>query len=185
MANTSLKAPPCNLKWQHFAEKVLEEVGLREEDELYKDFLDALSSVPRSEFVDKALSLRASEDVSLPIGFGQTISKPSTVVTMLVLAGKLKGKKVLEVGCGSGYCSALMSVLGAEVYAVEYNSYLAQRARERLDKLGFYNIILRCGNGLRGWSEHSPYDVIIVSAAFKEIPKALYNQLKPQGGTII
>lgn len=93
--------------------------------------------------------------------------------------------RILEIGCGSGYCSAVMAAAGATVFAVEYVGLLAQKTRRLLDELGFYNILVRSGDGRRGWAEHAPYDAIIVSTAFDQIEPELIGQLRNPGGTMV
>lgn len=170
--------------WLRFAQEILEKAGILDDD-TQEVLLSAFATVPRNLFIEGAFNLRATQDVSLPIGFGQTISKPSTVARMLGLVGIRPGMRVLEVGCGSGYCSAVMSACGATVFAVEYNGLLAQRTRKLLDGLGYNEIILRNGDGRRGWKEHAPYDAIVVSAAFEFIESELIKQLKPNGGRLV
>lgn len=176
--------PTPSLRWVRFAEQVVEKAGVLD-DEVAQTLIRALASVPRDRFVESGFNLRAAEDISLPIGFGQTISKPSIVARMLALVGISKGMKVLEVGCGSGYCSAIMAATGATVFAVEYVGLLAQRTRRLLDTMNFQNIIIRRGDGRRGWTEHAPYDAIVVSAAFDRVEPELLAQLKSPGGRLV
>lgn len=170
--------------WIRFAENVVEQAGILDE-EVAETLVKAFASVPRDQFLESGLSLRATDDVALPIGFGQTISKPSTVARMLGLIGLRRGMRVLEVGCGSGYCSAVMAAAGAQVYAVEYVGLLAQRTRKLLDRMYFQNILVRRGDGRRGWAEHAPYDAIVVSAAFEEMEPELISQLVSPGGRMV
>lgn len=170
--------------WVRFAENVVEKAGILDET-VAETLTRAFASVPRDQFVEGALNLRATDDIALPIGYGQTISKPSTVARMLGLIGLRRGMRVLEVGCGSGYCSAVMAAAGAQVYAVEYVGLLAQRTRKLLDALSFQNILVRRGDGRRGWAEHAPYDAIVVSAAFESIEPELVSQLVNPGGRMV
>jgi protein-L-isoaspartate(D-aspartate) O-methyltransferase len=147
--------------------------------------IDAFAAVPRDRFVAEAFNLSAMDDNALPIGYGQTISKPSTVARMLALIGIRKGMTVLEIGCGSGYCSAVMAAAGARVFAVEYVGLLAQKTRRMLDSMNYQNIIIRRGDGRRGWAEHAPYDAIVVSAAFQNIEPELLKQLVSPGGRLV
>jgi protein-L-isoaspartate(D-aspartate) O-methyltransferase len=146
--------------------------------------LEAFSVVPRESFIEEAFSSRAYEDVSLPIGFGQTISRPSTVAKMLSVLNLNCGTRVLEIGSGSGYLTALLAALGCHVYAIEKIGALAQFARRKLDELGYQQIMLRQGDGLRGWKDESPFNAIIISTAFSEIPTALLDQLDQNGQLI-
>lgn len=170
--------------WIRFAESVVDKAGILDE-EVAATLVRAFAAVPRDQFVEAGLSLRATEDNSLPIGFGQTISKPSTVARMLGLIGLRRGMRVLEVGCGSGYCSAVMAAAGAQVFALEYVGLLAQRTRKLLDRLNFQNVLIRRGDGRRGWLEHAPYDAIVVSAAFESIEPELVSQLVNPGGRMV
>ncbi|RMG45237.1 MAG: protein-L-isoaspartate(D-aspartate) O-methyltransferase [Candidatus Dadabacteria bacterium] len=170
--------------WQKFAESIVEKAGVLDE-ETARVLTAAFAAVPRDQFVEHAFNRRAAEDNALPIGFGQTISRPSTVARMLGLIGLSRGMRILEIGCGSGYCSAVMAAAGAQVFAIEYIPLLAQATRRRLDKLNFQNILIKAGDGRRGWREHAPYDAIVVSAAFEQIEPELIAQLKSPGGRMV
>jgi protein-L-isoaspartate(D-aspartate) O-methyltransferase len=170
--------------WIRFAENVVERAGVIEEDTA-ETLIHAFSAVPRDQFVAEAFNLRATEDTALPIGYGQTISKPSTVARMLALIGLRPGLRVLEIGCGSGYCSAVMAAAGASVFAVEFVGLLAQQTRRKLDALNFQNVLIRRGDGRRGWAEHAPYDAIVVSAAFETMEPELVAQLVNPGGRMV
>ena len=170
--------------WLRFAQDIVEKAGVIDEDTA-ETLVYAFAAVPRDRFVPEALNLRATEDNALPIGYGQTISKPSTVARMLALIGIRPGMKVLEIGCGSGYCSAVMAAAGAQVYAVEYVGLLAQQTRKRLDAMGYQNLLIRNGDGRRGWAEHGPFDAIVLSAAFETIEPELVSQLVNPGGRMV
>jgi len=170
--------------WLRFAEDIVDSVGILD-DETADTLVGAFASVPRDRFVAEAFNTRAQEDTALPIGYGQTISKPSTVARMLGLIGLRRGMKVLEIGCGSGYCSAVMAAAGAQVFAVEYVGLLAQKTRKLLDELNFQNVLIRRGDGRRGWLEHQPYDAIVISTAFETIEPELVSQLVNPGGRMI
>jgi protein-L-isoaspartate(D-aspartate) O-methyltransferase len=170
--------------WLRYAGEIVAKAGVIDEDTA-ETLTQALASVPRDRFVASAFNLRAAEDLALPIGFGQTISKPSTVARMLALIGLRAGMRVLEIGCGSGYCSAVMAAAGAQVYALEYVGLLAQQTRKRLDAMNFQNILIRRADGRRGWLEHAPYDAIVVSAAFETIEPELVSQLVNPGGRMV
>lgn len=159
----------------------LREEGIRDER-----VLEAMRSVPRHLFIDEALSSRAYEDTALPIGNGQTISQPYIValMTQTLLAGGRPGK-VLEVGTGSGYQTAVLSSLVDAVYSVERIEPLMKQARRRLHELGCRNVQIRLSDGSWGWKEHAPYDAIIVTAAPLEVPKSLLEQLAPGGRLVI
>ena len=148
--------------------------------------LRAVAEVPRALFVPDALRDDADADRPLPIGWGQTISQPFVVAYMterLHLAGD---ERVLEVGTGSGYQTALLAHLAAEVYSIEILPELAARARALLvDALGLLNVRLRTGDGALGWPEEAPFDRIIVTAAPPEVPPDLVAQLAPGGRLIL
>lgn len=141
----------------------------------------ALASVPREVFIDPSLFARADEDLSLPIGYGQTISKPTTVVRMLSSLCLSPEERVLEVGVGSGYVLALLGKMGVCAYGIERFAPLARLARGRLDRLGLQDVLLKVGDGMKGWPEVGPFDAIVVSAAVDGIPNELLSQLSPKG----
>lgn len=146
--------------------------------------LEAFGLVPHHEFVLPENKDEAYSDIPLPIGEGQTISQPSLVAAM-TQALQLKGdEKVLEIGTGSGYQAAILSLLVKEVYTVERIESLAERAKRLLKQLGYNNVTVVVGNGTAGLPQFSPFDAIIVTAAASEIPKPLIEQLK-EGGRII
>lgn len=147
--------------------------------------LHAFDAIPRHMFVPDAVRHRAYEDVALPLGHGQTISRPRAHALHLELSGLSGSERVLEVGTGSGYQTALLSQLAAQVYSVETVAELADAAGRRLRKLGLRNVILRTGDGSAGWPEHAPYDVILCGAAAPRIPEPLIEQLAPGGRAII
>lgn len=157
---------------------------LREEGITDERVLAAMREVPRHLFVEEALASRAYEDSALPIGFGQTISQPYIValMTQALLAGR--PKKVLEIGTGSGYQTAVLAALVEEVYTVERMEPLMKLARKRLRELGCHNVHVKLYAGGVGWPEHAPYDGILVTAAASELPQPLLAQLAP-GGTLV
>lgn len=142
---------------------------------------DALRRVPRHLFAPNARVTEAYRNSALPIGWGQTISQPS-VVAMMTEALELKGhERVLEIGTGSGYQAAILSLLASEVFTVEIVAPLGESARTILEELGYSNVHVRIGDGSLGWIEHAPFDRIIVTAAAPSIPKALADQLADPG----
>jgi len=143
--------------------------------------LSALRKVPRHLFVPSDLRNHAYDDEPLPIGEGQTISQPYIVAYMTELLSLGRDDKVLEVGTGSGYQTAVLAEIVREVYSVEMIDALSRRARATLDGLGYWNVVFRTGDGTLGWSEHAPFDAILVAAAPDEIPSALESQLKVGG----
>jgi protein-L-isoaspartate(D-aspartate) O-methyltransferase len=159
---------------------------LKEQGILNIDVLAVMKSLPRHLFVEEALASRAYEDTALPIGHGQTISQPFIVARMteILLEGSPK-KKVLEVGTGSGYQTAVLSRLVDRVFSVERISLLQNQARERFYNLKLNNIRLKHSDGNWGWEENAPYDSIIVTCAPEHVPENLLKQLAPGGRLVI
>jgi len=145
----------------------------------------ALLRVPRHLFVPGQLALAAYQDTPLPIGFDKTVSQPFIGALMLHLLGVAPGDRVLEIGTGLGYQAALLAELGARLWTVEIVEEFASEAGLRLSTLGYDGIALRVGDGSRGWAEHAPFDHILVTAAAKEPPRALVEQLAPGGRMVI
>ena len=159
----------------------LEEKGIRNER-----VLEAMRMTPRHLFVDEALASRAYEDTALPIGHKQTISQPYVVARMTeAIIKDGVPVKVLEVGTGSGYQGAILAALIKDVYTVERVEPLYQQARRRAMELGIHNIRFKLSDGAWGWESYAPYDAIVVTAAPKEIPKALIEQLAENGRLVI
>lgn len=148
--------------------------------------LDVILKTPRHLFVDEALAHRAYEDTSLPIGHNQTISQPYMVgrMTELLLAGGPLDK-VMEIGTGSGYQTAVLAQLVERVFSVERIQSLQERAKERLLELNLRNVVFRWGDGWEGWPALAPYNGIIVTAAAPDVPQALLDQLAPGGRLVI
>ncbi|PTU75398.1 protein-L-isoaspartate(D-aspartate) O-methyltransferase [Pseudomonas mangrovi] len=148
--------------------------------------LEVIRRTPRHLFVDEALAHRAYEDTALPIGHNQTISQPYMVGRMtelLLAAGPLD--KVMEIGTGSGYQTAVLAQLVERVFSVERIQSLQDRAKERLAELKLRNVVFRWGDGWEGWNALGPYNGIIVTAAAAEVPQALLDQLAPAGRLVI
>jgi protein-L-isoaspartate(D-aspartate) O-methyltransferase len=159
-------------------------------DEIGKDSLDehvrtAMMRVPRHMFVPAQLASVAYHDGPLPIGFDKTISQPFIGALMLDLLDLEPGQKVLEVGTGLGYQAAIMAELGAHVWSVEIVEEFASEAGMRLLALGFADVAVRVGDGSRGWTEHAPFDRILVTAAASAPPQLLLEQLAPGGLMVI
>jgi len=147
--------------------------------------LEAMSKIPRHLFVEEALADQAYNDNPLPIGEMQTISQPY-MVALMTDALDLKGReKVLEIGTGSGYQSALLAELADQVFSIERIASLANHARRILDELGYYNVAIRVGDGTYGWKEEAPFDAIIVTAGAPEIPMPLVEQLAVGGRLVV
>jgi protein-L-isoaspartate(D-aspartate) O-methyltransferase len=147
--------------------------------------LGAMSRVPRHEFVPERYCNQAYEDHPLPIGEGQTISQPYIVALMLDALALTPADRVLEIGTGSGYVTALLGELAAEVFSVERHAPLAGQARELLVRLGYTNVTTIVGDGSQGFPEAAPYDAIVVSAAADEVPRALIAQMAEGARMII
>jgi protein-L-isoaspartate(D-aspartate) O-methyltransferase len=147
--------------------------------------LDVMARVPRERFVDEALRPRAYGDHALPTAEGQTISQPWIVARMLELARLEPTHRVLEIGTGSGYQTALLAMLVERVFSVERKHALQRQARHRLDELGISNVALRHGDGSLGWQEFAPYDRVLVAAAAPRVPEALKAQLGKRGLLVI
>ena len=147
--------------------------------------LSAMATTPRHVFVDEALRERAYDDHPLPIGLGQTISHPYTVALMTE-ALELQGtERVLEIGTGSGYQTAILAKLCANVFSIERIAALATRARRVLDQLSLYNVALRVGDGTIGWNAEAPFDAIIVTAGTPQLPRPLLSQLRAGGRLVV
>jgi protein-L-isoaspartate(D-aspartate) O-methyltransferase len=146
--------------------------------------LEAMSRVPREEFVPQESRARAYEDEPLAIGGGQTISQPYMVAVMTAALQLKASDKVLEIGTGCGYQAAILSCLSKEVYSVELRPDLAHTAAERLQRLGYANVHVHCGDGSAGLPEFAPYDAILVAAAAEKVPEPLLQQLR-EGGRLV
>ena len=143
--------------------------------------LDAMKKVNRHEYVQENFERLAYSDRPVPIGFGQTISQPYIVAFMSHKLNVASHHKVLEIGTGSGYQAAILAELSDHVYTIEIIPELAKRAEKVLKKNDYDNITIRIGDGYKGWPEHAPFDRIMVTAAPKEIPEKLVEQLAPGG----
>jgi protein-L-isoaspartate(D-aspartate) O-methyltransferase len=147
--------------------------------------LEAMRQVPRHLFVAPELQRAAYADRPLPIGYGQTISQPYIVALMTEALQLRAGAKVLEVGTGSGYQAAVLSELTPRVLTIEIIHALGEEARQRLQRLGYYTVRVRIGDGYFGWPEEAPFDGIIVTCAAGHIPPPLVDQLRPGGRMVI
>jgi protein-L-isoaspartate(D-aspartate) O-methyltransferase len=159
-------------------------------EELGKDALDsglrrALLRVPRHLFVPHQLAVAAYQDTPLPIGFDKTVSQPFIVALMTDLLEVRPDDRVLDVGTGLGYQAAILSKLARQVWTVEIVEEFATEAEARLRRLGSPNVAIRTGDGSRGWAEHAPFDRILVAAAAEEPPRALLDQLTPEGRLVM
>jgi protein-L-isoaspartate(D-aspartate) O-methyltransferase len=171
---------------EEYAKQRRELVGqLRSQGIKNQDVLDALLKVPRHRFVPDSHRHLAYQNRPLPIGQDQTISQPFIVGYMTEAAEIGSGEKVLEIGTGSGYQAAVLAELAKEVYTIEIIPQLADGARSLLREMGYKNVQVKTGNGYEGWTEHAPFDAIVVTAAPDEVPKALVEQLAVRGKMVI
>ncbi|HVY24117.1 MAG TPA: protein-L-isoaspartate(D-aspartate) O-methyltransferase [Steroidobacteraceae bacterium] len=157
------------------------------EQGIYNDaVLQQIRQVPRHMFVDEALATRAYENTALPIGMGQTISQPYIVARMTeALFENATPRKVLEIGTGCGYQTAVLAGLVSSLYSVERIKELQDRAKKTLSQLNIRNVYFKHGDGFKGWAGHAPYDAILCAAAPTEVPDALLKQLAANGRLII
>ena len=174
---------------ERLIDQILDEMRLTADytglDGLSEKTLTALRKVPREDFVPENERRLAFANHPLPIGHAQTISQPYIVALMTELLALTPQSRVLEIGTGSGYQTAMLAELAGEVYSIEVIKELAETARERLQRMGYHNVHVRHGDGHAGWPEAAPFDAIIVTAAADEIPPALVDQLKPEGRLVI
>ncbi|MBN1836905.1 MAG: protein-L-isoaspartate(D-aspartate) O-methyltransferase [Spirochaetales bacterium] len=175
-----MQEPAANPLARRMVQAQIRARGIRDER-----VLDVMSRLPRESFVSGAVAADAYGDFPLSIGYGQTISQPYMVALMtqeLALSGD---ERVLEVGTGSGYQTAILAELALEVYTIELVGPLLRRARRTLDRLGCANVHFKVGDGSRGWPEAAPFDRIIVAAAASSVPHALTEQLADNGIMVI
>jgi protein-L-isoaspartate(D-aspartate) O-methyltransferase len=176
-------------KHKHLLEQVQNEAGYTASytgrEKFSEQVMSAMAKVLRENFVAPEYLPFAYNNAPLPIGYGQTISQPYIVALMTDILDLTPDSVVLEIGTGSGYQAAILSLLAKKVYTIEKVKELAASAKKRLHELGYDNIETRCRNGYRGWAEKAPFDAIIVTAAATHIPPALIEQLKPGGRMII
>ncbi len=147
--------------------------------------IEAMRAVPRHRFIPEAYRAQAYEDCAVSLDLGQTVSQPYIVGLMTRLLDPRESERILEIGTGSGYQTAILARLARSVYTVERLSVLGQRARETLESLGYDNIHYLIGDGHRGWPVEAPFDGIIVTAAPSDLPDALFRQLTPGGRMVI
>jgi protein-L-isoaspartate(D-aspartate) O-methyltransferase len=170
-------------RYERLRRQLIETIRDRGIDDL--EVLRAFDTVPRHAFLPDAVQHRAYEDAALPIGYGQTASQPSLQALYLQLLRLQPGERVLEVGTGSGYQTALLARLAGHVYSVERVRELSARARAAIDALRIDNVALLVGDGTIGWSRFAPYDAILVAAGAPSIPAALVDQLARGGRMLI
>ncbi|MFQ5645743.1 MAG: protein-L-isoaspartate(D-aspartate) O-methyltransferase [bacterium] len=176
--NEGFPAPPARVVKRMMDEQLIAR-GISD-----KRVLEAMRQIPRHLFVDDAFYNRAYDDCPLPIGDKQTISQPYMVATMSELLELEGTEKVLEIGTGSGYQTAVLAALAGQVYSVERIPDLAHKAQERLEFLGYDNVHIKVDDGCLGWEEFQPYGAILVAASSPRIPESLIEQLK-EGGRLV
>ena len=150
-----------------------------------ENVLEVMRRLPRHFFVPEALKAQAYKDNALPISANQTISQPFIVARMTELLELDERSRVLEIGAGSGYQTAVLASLAGRIYAIERIPVLAQEAQDRLERLGFRNVTLRCADGTNGWETYAPFDGILVAAGGPVVPEPLLKQLKTGGRIVI
>lgn len=192
MTSCNAQADTRNQKHPGFAERTEDRNDLVNEIARYRGIdihdekvLDAMRTVPRHLFVPQELQLFAYINNPLPIGYNQTISQPVIVASMTQMLKVLEGQKILEIGTGSGYQAAILAELDCEVYTIEIVPELGKRSRDLLAELGYSNVHVKIGDGYEGWEEHAPFDKIIVTCAPEKVPKALIDQLAPDGRIVV
>lgn len=188
MNNTWQEEEYAELRQEMVAEVMImaEEISLTYGGaELSQQVLNAISRVLRHRFVPEMERLYAYDNRPLPIGYGQTISQPYIVSLMASLLAVHPGDKVLEIGTGSGYQTAVLAELGVEVYSIEIVKPLATKAEKTLKELGYELVHIKAGDGYQGWPEQALFDAIIVTAGASHVPQPLLDQLKPGGSMVI
>jgi protein-L-isoaspartate(D-aspartate) O-methyltransferase len=174
---------PAGDRWREPRERLAEEVareGIRD-----SATLAAIRTVPRHEFVPPDQQVYAYLNTPLPIGQGQTISQPAVVALMTELVRPRPGRRVLEVGTGSGYQAAVLAQAGCRVWTIEIFGALAREAKQRLIRLGYSSVQVRHGDGYLGWPEEAPFEAVLVTAAADSIPQPLLDQLAPGGRLVM
>lgn len=170
-------------RFERLRRQLIEAIRERGIDDL--EVLRAFDHVPRHLFLPEAVQHRAYEDAALPIGYGQTASQPSVQALYLQILRPEPRDRVLEIGTGSGYQTALLAQLAGHVYSIERIRELSQRARMVLDQLRASNVALLVGDGTVGWSRYAPFDAILVAAGAPAVPGALLDQLAPGGRLLV
>jgi len=176
-------APVSDFRFVGARRRLIEDIRARGIEDLA--ILSLFDRVSRHDFLPEGVQPRAYEDAPLPIGYGQTASQPSLQAFYLHVLQPQPTEKVLEVGTGCGFLTALLSLMADRVYSVERIRELSQRARVALDRIGVKNVALHIGDGSIGWRKYAPYDVILVSAASPSVPQALVDQLAEGGRLLI
>lgn len=184
LVSPAVAAPLLQQSWENARSRMVEE-QIRSRGIHQQRLLEAMETVPRHRFVPDDVRDEAYSDQSLPIGWGEYISQPFLSAQMIELLELDGDERVLEIGTGSGYDAALLSLLAKEVYTIDILEPLARRAEESLHQLGYHNVHVRVGNGYEGWPEEAPFDAIILTAAPPEVPEGLLDQLKVPGRMVV
>jgi protein-L-isoaspartate(D-aspartate) O-methyltransferase len=169
--------------FQGVAKRLIEQ--LRQQGINNEAVLQTLENTPRQQFMPESLAHKAYENTALPIGNGQTISQPYMVALMTSALHEAGCQRVLEIGTGSGYQTAVLAQLVAEVYSIERISQLQYQAKRRLKQLDLHNVRMKHGDGWQGWTSKAPFDGILVTAAAARVPEELLQQLAKDGGVMI
>lgn len=175
--------PLGEVRYAGYRRKLIEDIRARGIEDL--EILQLFDRVPRHLFLPEGVRPRAYEDAAIPIGYGQTASQPSLQAYYLQILRPTSDDKVLEIGTGCGYLTALLALMADRVYSVERIRELSQRARKALDAFGVKNVALLVGDGTIGWRKYAPFDVVVVSAASPSVPEALVDQLADGGRMLI
>ncbi len=175
--------PLDDTRYVGYRRKLIEDIRSRGIDDL--ETLQLFDQVPRHIFLPEGVLPRAYEDAPIPIGYQQTASQPSLQAHYLSILKPRSDEKVLEIGTGSGYLTALLGLMSDRVYSVERVRELSVRARKALDQMAFQNVALMVGDGTIGWRKYAPFDVIVVSASGPSVPTALVDQLADGGRMLI
>lgn len=175
--------PLGDVRYAGYRRKLIEDIRARGVEDL--EILQLFDRVPRHIFLPEGVQPRAYEDNAIPIGYGQTASQPSLQAHYLSILRPTDEDKVLEIGTGCGYLTALLAIMADRVYSVERVRELSKRSRKALDAFGVKNAALLVGDGTIGWRKYAPFDVIVVSAASPSVPKALVDQLADGGRMLI
>ncbi|HEX5709532.1 MAG TPA: protein-L-isoaspartate(D-aspartate) O-methyltransferase [Pyrinomonadaceae bacterium] len=178
--SSKAQAAQFRIPRERMVERLVKHYGIAD-----RRVLDAMRGVPRHLFVPEALQGNAYGDHALPIAANQTISQPAIVARMSELLEVDSHSRVLEIGAGSGYQTAVLARLAGQVYAIERIAELARGAQARIRSLGIYNATVKCFDGTLGWSAHAPYDAVLVAAGSPEVPEPLLAQLKVGGRLVL
>jgi protein-L-isoaspartate(D-aspartate) O-methyltransferase len=182
--NKRKRGPQCEAEYEN-ARRTMVTDHLKRRNIVDERVLTLMARVPRHEFVPEALLGSAYDDRALPLSPGKTISQPYIVALMLQALKLEGGERVLEIGTGSGYETALLSQLAREIFSMELDEALLGKTKARLHAMGCLNVVYRAGNGFRGWAERAPFDRIVITAAPGSIPRELVRQLAPGGRMVL